>query len=201
QTRMHYISCAISMPNPLICLPLAEGAYNLFAITKCKFCIVIYFVSLENFETVPHIPYSRSSNVAKYYRLVGVDLENYTNSYPSVFLTLVCETAAFYPENLTFTWFKNGTEITTGIHTIKRQNTEGLFEASSSVEETQSVQNGTVYTCCVSHISLQTPGIRNYTICTVYLPDKGRNTAVSVSISVKGLLSISKAIQIKENER
>uniref|UniRef100_A0A4W3IRD5 Ig-like domain-containing protein n=1 Tax=Callorhinchus milii TaxID=7868 RepID=A0A4W3IRD5_CALMI len=82
----------------------------------------------------------------------------------SVFLTLVCETAAFYPKNLTFTWSKNGTEITTGIHTTERQNTEGLFEASSSVEETQSVQNGTVYICRVSHISLQTPGIRNYTI-------------------------------------
>eukprot|EP00062_Callorhinchus_milii_P019979 gi/632975133/ref/XP_007904055.1/ PREDICTED: uncharacterized protein LOC103186685 [Callorhinchus milii] len=66
-------------------------------------------------------------------------------------------------------------EITTGIHTTERQNTEGLFEASSSVEETQSVQNGTVYICRVSHISLQTPGIRNYTIYKVYLPDKEKD--------------------------
>eukprot|EP00062_Callorhinchus_milii_P018852 gi/632972920/ref/XP_007902895.1/ PREDICTED: uncharacterized protein LOC103185940 [Callorhinchus milii] len=77
----------------------------------------------------------------------------------SATLTLVCKTAAFYPENLTLTWYKNGTEITTGIITTKQQNTDGLYEVSSSLEETQPVQSGLVYTCRVSHLIKQTAEI------------------------------------------
>eukprot|EP00062_Callorhinchus_milii_P018851 gi/632972918/ref/XP_007902894.1/ PREDICTED: uncharacterized protein LOC103185939 [Callorhinchus milii] len=92
----------------------------------------------------------------------------------SPFLTLLCETTAFYPENVTFTWSKNSTEITTGIITTNQLNAEGLFEASSCMEETQSVQNGTVYTCRVFHLSLQTPGIGNYTVHLPNIEEKDR---------------------------
>ncbi|XP_067853519.1 tapasin-related protein-like [Heptranchias perlo] len=83
---------------------------------------------------------------------------------PSASLTLVCETAKFFPENFTLAWCKNGVVIATGINTIKRQNTEGLYEVSSSLEETQPVPIGANYTCLVSHISLQTPAVVTYTV-------------------------------------
>uniref|UniRef100_A0A4W3H2L4 Ig-like domain-containing protein n=1 Tax=Callorhinchus milii TaxID=7868 RepID=A0A4W3H2L4_CALMI len=79
-------------------------------------------------------------------------------------LTLVCETTAFYPENLNFTWYKNGTKITSGINITKQQNAEGLYEASSFVEENKPIQSGVDYICEVSHISLRIPEIANYTV-------------------------------------
>ncbi|XP_067853518.1 tyrosine-protein phosphatase non-receptor type substrate 1-like [Heptranchias perlo] len=82
----------------------------------------------------------------------------------SATLTLVCETAEFYPENFTLAWYKNGVVIATGINTIKRQNTEGLYEVSSSLEETQYVPSGTNYTCVISHVSLKTPAIVTYSV-------------------------------------
>ncbi|XP_067853650.1 tapasin-related protein-like [Heptranchias perlo] len=79
-------------------------------------------------------------------------------------LTIVCETAAFHPEDFTLTWYKNSVETVTAINITKRQNTEGLFEISSSLEERQRVPSGTVYICLVSHISLQAPGIVTYAV-------------------------------------
>uniref|UniRef100_A0A4W3H1I7 Ig-like domain-containing protein n=1 Tax=Callorhinchus milii TaxID=7868 RepID=A0A4W3H1I7_CALMI len=75
--------------------------------------------------------------------------------FSSAFLVLVCETAMFYPENLNLSWYKNGIEISSGITITKQQNAEGLYEASSSITETQTVRTETVYTCQVSHPSLQ----------------------------------------------
>eukprot|EP00062_Callorhinchus_milii_P018850 gi/632972769/ref/XP_007902822.1/ PREDICTED: opioid-binding protein/cell adhesion molecule homolog [Callorhinchus milii] len=49
---------------------------------------------------VPPIPLNISSEVAQ--------------GDSSVFLTLVCKTAAFYPENLTFTWFKTAQKLQLG---------------------------------------------------------------------------------------
>ncbi|XP_067853774.1 uncharacterized protein [Heptranchias perlo] len=76
---------------------------------------------------------------------------------------LMCETAEFYPENFTLTWYKNGVETAIGIHTVKRQNIEGLYEVSSTLEETQPVSSGAKYTCSVSHVSLETPAVITYT--------------------------------------
>ncbi|XP_067853517.1 tapasin-related protein-like [Heptranchias perlo] len=82
----------------------------------------------------------------------------------SASLTLVCETAEFFPENFTLAWYKNGVVIATGINTIKRQNTEGLYEVSSSLEETQPVPSDANYTCLVSHVSLNIPAVATYSV-------------------------------------
>uniref|UniRef100_A0A4W3H4U5 Ig-like domain-containing protein n=1 Tax=Callorhinchus milii TaxID=7868 RepID=A0A4W3H4U5_CALMI len=66
-------------------------------------------------------------------------------------LTLVCETAEFYPGDVTLTWNKAGSEVKTGIHFSKENNSKGLYEVSSSMEETEPIQSGAVYTCLVSH--------------------------------------------------
>uniref|UniRef100_A0A4W3HMK7 Ig-like domain-containing protein n=1 Tax=Callorhinchus milii TaxID=7868 RepID=A0A4W3HMK7_CALMI len=78
--------------------------------------------------------------------------------------TLVCKTAAFYPGNLTFNWYVNGTIISTGINITQQQNSDGLYQASSSVGVIQSLQSRIAYTCMVSHISLRTEGIAKYMI-------------------------------------
>ncbi|XP_042196345.1 HLA class II histocompatibility antigen, DP beta 1 chain-like [Callorhinchus milii] len=80
----------------------------------------------------------------------------------SVFLKLVCKTHGFYPDELQLSWFVNGSEIATGISTDVQPSEQGLFQVSSSMEEKSAVQPGTVYTCQVSHPSLQTPAISNY---------------------------------------
>ncbi|XP_067906082.1 immunoglobulin lambda-1 light chain-like [Heterodontus francisci] len=76
--------------------------------------------------------------------------------------TLVCETAEFYPESLTFTWYENDTNIVSEISTIKKLNSEGMYEASSILRTTQPAQSRTVYTCVVSHLTLQSPAVAVY---------------------------------------
>ncbi|XP_067906088.1 immunoglobulin lambda-1 light chain-like isoform X2 [Heterodontus francisci] len=77
-------------------------------------------------------------------------------------LTLVCETAEFYPEGLTFTWYINDINIVMGISTIKKLNSEGMYEASSSLKASQPAQSRAVYTCVVSHRTLQSPAVAVY---------------------------------------
>ncbi|XP_078066430.1 immunoglobulin lambda-1 light chain-like [Mustelus asterias] len=77
--------------------------------------------------------------------------------------TLVCKTAEFYPESVTFIWYKNDSNIVTGISTIQTGNAEGEYEASSTLEMEGPAQSGIVYTCVVSHLTLQ------YPIMAVYL--------------------------------
>uniref|UniRef100_A0A4W3H528 Ig-like domain-containing protein n=1 Tax=Callorhinchus milii TaxID=7868 RepID=A0A4W3H528_CALMI len=78
--------------------------------------------------------------------------------------TLVCETAEFYPEDVTLTWYKNGNEVKTGINDTKKKNSNGLYKVSSSMEETESVQSGVIYTCVVSHVSLRIPAVAVYAV-------------------------------------
>ncbi|XP_067906069.1 immunoglobulin lambda-1 light chain-like isoform X2 [Heterodontus francisci] len=78
-------------------------------------------------------------------------------------LTLSCKTAAYFPDDLNITWYKNGSEISTGMEQRKWQNAAGLYEASSKLTEIEPVENGTVYTCQVSHISLRIPANVSYT--------------------------------------
>ncbi|XP_038662022.1 signal-regulatory protein beta-1-like isoform X1 [Scyliorhinus canicula] len=85
-------------------------------------------------------------------------------SKPSTSLTLVCQTAAFYPDDLTLFWYKDGTNITAEMNPIKQRNSEGLYEVSSSLEEPQPVRDDAVYICLVTHISLPTPAIAIHTV-------------------------------------
>uniref|UniRef100_A0A4W3HMR8 Ig-like domain-containing protein n=1 Tax=Callorhinchus milii TaxID=7868 RepID=A0A4W3HMR8_CALMI len=79
--------------------------------------------------------------------------------HPSKSLTLVCETGEFYPGDVTLTWNKDGSEVKTGILFMKENNSKGLYKVSSSMEEPKPVQSGVIYTCLVSHVSLQTPAV------------------------------------------
>ncbi|XP_078400231.1 uncharacterized protein LOC144681929 [Cetorhinus maximus] len=68
-----------------------------------------------------------------------------------VFLRLACSSGRFYSKELSINWFVNGTEVVTGIRGDIQPRPEKLFEASSYLEESQPVPNGTVYTCRVSY--------------------------------------------------
>eukprot|EP00062_Callorhinchus_milii_P018863 gi/632972936/ref/XP_007902903.1/ PREDICTED: signal-regulatory protein beta-1 isoform 3-like [Callorhinchus milii] len=81
-----------------------------------------------------------------------------------IFLTLVCKTAAFYPDDITLTWSKDDNEVKTGINSTKERNSKGLYEFSSYLEETQPVQSGVDYICLVSHISLRIPAVARYSV-------------------------------------
>ncbi|XP_069755534.1 IgG receptor FcRn large subunit p51-like [Narcine bancroftii] len=74
---------------------------------------------------------------------------------------LVCETAAFYPENLTLIWYRNGTKITAGTHTRKAKNAEGLYVVSSDLTYSNGEDQ---YACKVYHLSLQTPAVARYSV-------------------------------------
>ncbi|XP_067906085.1 immunoglobulin lambda-1 light chain-like isoform X2 [Heterodontus francisci] len=76
---------------------------------------------------------------------------------PSASLTVVCTTSPFYPENISIVWYKDGTRTSTGINQIIERNTDGLYEASSQLQETHPVLPGTIYTCLVSHSTLHFP--------------------------------------------
>ncbi|XP_051884567.1 natural cytotoxicity triggering receptor 3 ligand 1-like [Pristis pectinata] len=77
-------------------------------------------------------------------------------------LSLVCQTAEFYPESLTFTWYKNDNNIVNGISISKELNSDGTYQASSRLETLQPAGSGAVYTCVVSHLTLQSPALAVY---------------------------------------
>ncbi|XP_072926686.1 immunoglobulin lambda-1 light chain-like [Hemitrygon akajei] len=78
-------------------------------------------------------------------------------------LALQCTTSPFYPKNISFTWYKDGTRITTG-PTDPKRTSDGLYEASSNLSVTQVVPTGTVYTCLVSHVSLRVSARATYIV-------------------------------------
>ncbi|XP_062923423.1 tyrosine-protein phosphatase non-receptor type substrate 1-like [Mobula hypostoma] len=78
---------------------------------------------------------------------------------PSAALT--CTTAAFFPKDYKLIWYKNEFKITSGMHTTRMQNEEGLYLVSSSLNVTES---GYVYTCQVFHESMKEPASESYRI-------------------------------------
>ncbi|XP_059849438.1 natural cytotoxicity triggering receptor 3 ligand 1-like [Hypanus sabinus] len=69
---------------------------------------------------------------------------------------LLCKTAAYYPEKLEIIWLRNNEEIRTGIERVTNRSVDGMYEAFSLMEVTQSTW-GDVYICLVSHVSLTVP--------------------------------------------
>ncbi|XP_060679113.1 rano class II histocompatibility antigen, A beta chain-like [Hemiscyllium ocellatum] len=72
----------------------------------------------------------------------------------SPFLALLCTTAGFFPGQFELVWYKNLSEITSGVNIRKMLNEEGLFHVSS---ELSLPEKGSVYTCQISHITLSVP--------------------------------------------
>ncbi|XP_062923616.1 natural cytotoxicity triggering receptor 3 ligand 1-like [Mobula hypostoma] len=77
---------------------------------------------------------------------------------------LMCKTAAFYPKKLDVFWRKNNMEILTKIETSIHEISEGFYEASSTLEDAQPAQGKMVYTCLVTHETLQVPASFSYII-------------------------------------
>uniref|UniRef100_A0A4W3HMH6 Ig-like domain-containing protein n=1 Tax=Callorhinchus milii TaxID=7868 RepID=A0A4W3HMH6_CALMI len=100
-------------------------------------------------------------------------IPRFTKRNASVSLTLVCQTAEYYPKNLILTWYNSVTEITTGINTTEQQNPGGLYVTSSSMEVAQPILRGAVYTCKVSHISLKASEIAEYKVQLPEHSEKG----------------------------
>ncbi|XP_072926677.1 natural cytotoxicity triggering receptor 3 ligand 1-like [Hemitrygon akajei] len=73
---------------------------------------------------------------------------------------LECKTSAFYPEKIEISWRRNNEEIVTGLEIVKNKSEEGMYEASSFLEETEPA----VYTCFVSHATLTVPAAFSYVI-------------------------------------
>ncbi|XP_038663089.1 tyrosine-protein phosphatase non-receptor type substrate 1-like isoform X3 [Scyliorhinus canicula] len=87
-----------------------------------------------------------------------------TEKDSSARLTVLCATAHFSLENISFTWYKDGIKTAAGINTIIKPNANGLYEASSRLQETQPAHTPTVYTCLVSHSTLQIPAIATHVV-------------------------------------
>ncbi|XP_067906095.1 tapasin-related protein-like isoform X2 [Heterodontus francisci] len=84
----------------------------------------------------------------------------------NIYLHLVCETTEFYPETITFSWYKNTSNVVTGIKTTKQLDNMGLYQASSILQESQPIQIDTFYICLVSHSTLPTPKLAVYLVST-----------------------------------
>ncbi|XP_072135415.1 natural cytotoxicity triggering receptor 3 ligand 1-like [Mobula birostris] len=93
---------------------------------------------------------------------------------------LLCKTAAFYPEELEIVWQRNNKQIRTGIESVKNRSVDGLFEAFSLLEITQSTWEKDVYTCLVSHGSLTVPASFSF------VQDQGADTKLILSYTLKG---------------
>ncbi|XP_062923620.1 natural cytotoxicity triggering receptor 3 ligand 1-like [Mobula hypostoma] len=77
---------------------------------------------------------------------------------------LMCKTAAFYPKKLDIFWRRNNMEILPKMEPSITETSEGLYEASSTLEDVQPAQGKVVYTCLVSHETLKIPTSFSYII-------------------------------------
>ncbi|XP_072374549.1 tyrosine-protein phosphatase non-receptor type substrate 1-like isoform X2 [Scyliorhinus torazame] len=68
----------------------------------------------------------------------------------ALFLRLACNAGSFHSQELSIRWSVNGTEFGKGTRTDIQPGPGKLFQHSSYLEQSQPVQNGTVYTCRVS---------------------------------------------------
>ncbi|XP_078068150.1 uncharacterized protein LOC144493123 [Mustelus asterias] len=94
---------------------------------------------------------------------------------PAAPLTLLCTTSPFSPKNISFTWYKDGTITKIGINTIIKPSTNGLYEASSQLQEAQPARSLTVYTCLVFHSALQIPAITTHIVTYPNTGDQSTN--------------------------
>ncbi|XP_078068149.1 natural cytotoxicity triggering receptor 3 ligand 1-like [Mustelus asterias] len=69
-------------------------------------------------------------------------------------LIISCKTAAFYPDGINVTWYKDGFRVATGINTFKYLNSEGLYELFSYLVVTRTDR---YVTCQVTHRTLIIP--------------------------------------------
>ncbi|XP_067853539.1 tyrosine-protein phosphatase non-receptor type substrate 1-like [Heptranchias perlo] len=81
----------------------------------------------------------------------------------SLFLRLACKAGGFHSKELSIDWLVNGAEIVTGIRKDIQPRPGGLFQVSGYLEESQPAQNGTVYTCRVSHPNSRVQAFYTYT--------------------------------------
>ncbi|XP_067853508.1 CD276 antigen homolog [Heptranchias perlo] len=111
-------------------------------------------------------------------------------------LTLLCTTAAFFPEECNLTWYQNGSEIKSGINTVATRSEEGLYQVSSSLI---SVQSNTVYICRVSHASLPTAANASYTVRDPVLANRNNTFLYSLvsGCAAGGLIILVLVILVK----
>ncbi|XP_043563380.1 tyrosine-protein phosphatase non-receptor type substrate 1-like [Chiloscyllium plagiosum] len=117
---------------------------------------------------------------------------------PSVTLAVLCSTSPFYPRDISFTWYKDGSKTTTGISTVIRATDDRLHEAYSWLEETQAIRAGTVYTCMVSHSTLQSSAAVSH-IVTNGSPDcvSTKYLMISATVSAGLILLVLSLIMVK----
>ncbi|XP_072403900.1 M1-specific T cell receptor beta chain-like isoform X2 [Chiloscyllium punctatum] len=73
----------------------------------------------------------------------------------TIFLRLACLSGAFHSDQLSVRWFVNGSEVLSGIRSQVEPRPGQRFEASSYLEETRPVRNGTLYSCRLSYSGRQ----------------------------------------------
>ncbi|XP_072135197.1 tapasin-related protein-like isoform X1 [Mobula birostris] len=115
----------------------------------------IYYCSVSDWTR----KFSNGNGTSVIVHVPPVPLKITEENSPSVALT--CTTTAFFPKNYELIWYKNEMEITSGIHTTQKQNEEGLYLVSSSLNVTES---WSVYTCQVFHESMRAPISEYYRI-------------------------------------
>ncbi|XP_059849429.1 M1-specific T cell receptor beta chain-like [Hypanus sabinus] len=93
---------------------------------------------------------------------------------------LLCKTAAFYPEKLEIVWQRNKKRIHMGIETVPNSYVDGMYEASSLLEITQSTWGKDIYTCLVSHVSLTAP------VSFSYILEQGADTRLILACALGG---------------
>ncbi|XP_072926663.1 tyrosine-protein phosphatase non-receptor type substrate 1-like [Hemitrygon akajei] len=81
---------------------------------------------------------------------------NETENNGSATVIFVCTTAEFYPENINISWYKDGLMIETGMQSKLYLSANGLYVATSILEEASPVKSGTTYTCLANHRTVQT---------------------------------------------
>ncbi|XP_059849417.1 tapasin-related protein-like isoform X1 [Hypanus sabinus] len=122
--------------------------------------------------------------------VVPTPLKMFVKKHSTTAFIIVCETAGFYPEDFSLTWYKNDVEIVLGTHTKVKKTTEGLYEVSSSLSEMQPDKNGTKYTCLVSHVSLNTSAVAVYSISKSNQGSSGKSLFVWILRCAMGVLTI-----------
>ncbi|XP_072135332.1 uncharacterized protein [Mobula birostris] len=91
--------------------------------------------------------------------------------------------------DISFTWYKDGTNITTN-KPVTNSTSDGLYEASSRLSVTQVVPTGTVYNCLVSHVTLRVSALATYIVINYSTGTSITNDVMTSICALSGLVSI-----------
>ncbi|XP_037336086.2 H-2 class II histocompatibility antigen, A-U alpha chain-like [Pungitius pungitius] len=176
-------------PQPTFVVPMdVPGDYE-YALSEQRMCRNILKMDREAYKDLPLERDPPSSHMIYTKDTVELGEKN----------LLICHVTGFYPAPVTFSWTKNGKNVTEGTSmNLPFINKDGTFNQFSTLEFTPKLED--TYSCRVEHLALNHPQVKSYDV-KVSQPSVGPAVFCGVGLTVS-LLGVAAGtfFLIKGNE-